>query len=59
MPEQHIVTVPQKLAPGLRDAVLTAVEEVLEEAGARRIRVDTTVHRDVAVLADFGPESEN
>jgi hypothetical protein len=51
--EHHVLTIPAQVPNDLRMHMLCAVEQALDDAGASRIWVDTSVVRDVAVMAEL------
>ena len=50
---RKILTVHSPIVPSTLDALLTGVEEALNQAGASRVWIDATWSPDLAVMADF------
>jgi hypothetical protein len=49
----HVVTLRADLPHAVIDALLTAIEAALMEAGAVRVWIDTSVRRDITVVAEL------
>jgi hypothetical protein len=56
---RHVATLHADVPHDVLKILLTAIEEALIQAGGSRVWIDTSVHRDIAVMADLpGPGTE-
>jgi len=56
--EVHVLTVPSRVPDDIADAIFTAVERALVEAGATRVWIDPARRPEAAVMAEFDRDAE-